>query len=158
MARYKNNSLLRVGPDDGVDQYLENKVLPGANIAITYKQDKTYGKQMILSAVQGGGDPNNGVLEVNNNVVVPNTVTLVLVDASEQSVEVVLPHPAEVIGQLSIVCVGNEHGIAITPPEGASIYDTSNIDLNVSGDSLLFASNRRDTWYCVARYAANWYA
>lgn len=101
----------------------------------------------------------NPVLEVGTSVVVPDYVQLVLVDASAGNCEITLPHPAVTkhpVG-FTVVCVANEYGISLKPPEGTFIFDATNTDLNMPGDAVQFTSNRRDTWYCNGKYATNWY-
>jgi hypothetical protein len=163
MALYKREKfeMLKVSPDDGIDAWLVNKLVEGSNLKISQRDDLSYGKQLVFS-VPGAGEAKGKMLELNQSAVIPSDVSLVVIYANTDefgAVQVTLPHPSEFSSShLAVVCAANEKGIGLAVPEGAKILDDSNIDLNYAGDSLLFMSNLKDTWYCVSRYSANWYA
>lgn len=163
MALYRREKMemLRISPNDMVESWLVNKLVEGSNIKIVERDSNEYGKQLVFS-VPGAGEAKGKMLELNQSAAVSSDVSLVVVYANTDeygSVQVTLPHPSEFSSShLAVVCAANEKGISVVAPEGAKILDESNIDLNYGGDSLLFMSNLKDTWYCVARYSANWYA
>lgn len=163
MALYKKQKfeMIQISPDDGMEGWLVNKLIEGSNIKITCRDDLSYGKQLVFS-VPGAGEAKGKILELNQSAEIGSDVSLCIIYANTDeygAVQVTLPHPSEFSSShLAIVCAANEKGIGLLVPEGAKFLDDSNIDLNYAGDSLLFMSNLKDTWYCVSRYSANWYA
>lgn len=134
------------------------------------------GHQVVISVDRGGpgqGGSFGEVVTLSGEAQVPNNATLVLIDASTIQAIITLPHPAEYLGWISLVCVDNSRGIVVKSPcqdmkasvaENGEIYnsctkifDKSNIEFHASGDSIIFASNRSDTWYCIGKYNAQWY-
>lgn len=158
MGLIKNRDTIKLSPDDGEDQYLINKLVEGANVEFSIKDDPKYGKQLVLSVpgkVPGAGD---NTLELDNDGVILNEVNLVLVDTSKRRCNIMLPFAAEYIGWLSIVCVNNDNSFTLTAQDGDTVFDESNLACHAVGDALTFASDRKKTWFCIGRYSAQWYA
>lgn len=176
MGLTRSPDRIRLSDDDPCPAYLENKVLPGPGIKITRKTNGDYGNQAVISAIGDGQGSFGDVVTVNQEGFhqVSCHASLVLVSSANGPVDLVLPHPSEVLHWISVVCVDktndirfhttNEDDKILEPEEGVVvdsrtfIFDVSNIEFQAAGDSLVFASNRHNTWYCVAKYAACWYA
>lgn len=205
MGLIRNPDIIRLTPDDPIPNYLGAKVQPGDGIVITRKVVRKVGYQAIIGLDKPGAGSSGIVFEAFGEVQVPCNASLVLVNAASQPAVVTLPHPADVIGWLSVVCIDNTQGIVLKSPfedtepekverlarmvEGhqnevvaqkhddddgfdtqgvtsnndivdirTRIFDRSNIEFHAAGDSLIFASNRLDTWYCIGKYSACWYA
>lgn len=186
MGLIRNPDVIRLTPDDPIPNYLGAKVVPGPGVVITRRAVRKVGYQAIIGLDQPGQGSSGTVFEAEGEVQVPSTASLVLVNAASVPAVVTLPHPGEVIGWLSVVCLDNSQGITLkSPDEDAAvetlssafgledgvtndntnvldirtkIFDRSNIEFHAAGDSLIFASNRVDTWFCIGRYSANWYA
>ena len=81
---------------------------------------------------------------------------LVLVDASQEHVELTLPNPNSFrINTLAIVAKDTTLGISLVLPEGATWLDDSNVALNHKGDSLVLISDRESQWICLSRHTAH---
>lgn len=146
--------LVKVSDDDTGVAFLENKVRAGANVILTKDSDNTGYKTLVFSVPNTVGC-NGRVIKVDNNVEIPNDVSLVLVDATLNSVTITLPRPAEVSGWLSLVCIGNEFGITVLPPEDVILFKP--IDLTHTGNSVMLASDRELTWFCIGKNVEDWY-
>jgi hypothetical protein len=175
MGLIRSPDKLRLSDDDPIPSYLGAKVLSGQGITITRRVDGTFGHQAIIACKDNAVGSFGDVFVVNSSgsTQVPNTASLVLVNTQLGSVDLILPHPAEVLHWISIVCIEksndirlhtpNENDKVISPDDGivvdssTKIFDQSNIEFQAAGDSLVFASNRFDTWFCFAKYTANWY-
>ena len=174
MALIRNQNLIRLSPDDPAPGYLSDKVCEGQGIAITQKLHPMFGAQAIFNvnipcAPGMGGD----VVVAEGEFLVSKDANLVLIDASKAKVTVILPHPAEVLGWIACVCLDNSVGIELKVvneddkvrdyDEGVaidtrtSIFDKKNLEFHMAGDAFIFASNRKDTWYCISRYCTSWY-
>jgi hypothetical protein len=161
MALIKKNKenvhLIKISPTDPQGEWLLNKLVEGANVKFTTKETG-YGEQLVISVPGDVPGRDCKILELDQTAEVAPDVNLVLVYANrDAAVDVILPDPAMYFTTLSIVCVANERGINIVAKDGSSILDQSNMDLNYPGDAVTLACNRRDMWYCVGRYHANWY-
>ncbi len=154
MGRYVKPGMLRVTHDDPVVLPLAEKVVPGAGIGLSVK-GSPLGDQLVVHSLAGAGDVERGVVvETSASTTLANNVSMAIIQASVNLVEITLPHPGEVLGWLTLVCVDNTAGVSLRPTPGTNLFDASNIDFNSTGDALIFASNRKDTWYCIARYTA----
>lgn len=152
-----NLELIKISPTDPQGEWLLNKLVEGPNVKFT-KKISGYGEQLVVSVPGDLPGRDGKILELDQTAEVAPDVNLVLVYANrDATVEVILPDPAMCFTSLSIVCVVNERGITIKSKEGSSILDQSNMDLNYPGDAVTLMGNRRDMWYCVGRYHANWY-
>lgn len=158
MALIKRSSgLIKISPTDPQAEWLLNKLIEGPNVKFT-KKDSGYGEQLVISAPGDLPGRDGKILELDQTAEVAPDVNLVLVYANrDAAVDVILPDPTMYFTTLSIVCVLNERGINIVAKDGSSILDQRNMDLNYPGDAVTLACNRRDMWYCVGRYHANWY-
>ena len=116
-----------------------------------------YGSQIVIHSLGGNeGEGSRGtVLETSASADIGPDVSMAIITASVNLVELTLPHPGEVVGWLTIVCVDNRAGVSLRPTPGTNLFDASNIEFNSPGDALIFASNRKDTWYCISRYTAH---
>lgn len=174
MALIRNPDALRLFPDDPIPSFLGNKVFPGQGIALNRKTDKGFGSQVVISAINGAQGSCGEVFQMSESGRVPNNASLVLIDASLNHVVVTMPHPAEVLNWIAVVCVDNSNGVEfksavegepfVSPEDGVvvdcntKIFDAKNLEFQAAGDSFVFASNRCDTWFCIARYASQWYS
>lgn len=200
----RNQDVVRLTHDDPVPNYIAAKIVAGDGIVITQKMADHVGLQAVFACDKPGAGSSGDVVTAEGDFQIPAKASLVLVNAASLPATVTLPHPAEVIGWLTLVCLDNSQGITLRAMNEdaevqtlsvqdlkdkgvyrevneaehkhllhmihdgvmddhvidtrTKIFDKSNIDFHASGDSLIFASNRFDTWYCIGRYAANWYA
>lgn len=188
MGLARNPDILKLWREDPTPHYLGDKVFPGPGINITRRTHPEFGFQAILSCDTGVVGSGGLVIEVRGTAEIPNVASLILVDASEMPAIIILPHPAEVTGWLSVVGVDVSCGITLktaneddpAPLTAQSkeekkekkgkkkktddpadtrtyIFNKENLEFRSAGDAFIFASNRRDAWYCVGRYAADWY-
>jgi hypothetical protein len=186
MGLIRNPDVVRIAPEDPIPNYLAAKVVGGEGIVITRKIVDRVGLQAVFSCDKPSPGSSGIVVEASGNFQVPANASLVIVNAASEPTVVTLPHPADCIGWLSLTCVDNSNPIQIkalnedvalptfevnedgingsTPVNdgipvniATKIFDKSNIDFQAAGDSLIFASNRFDTWYCIGQYRANWY-
>jgi len=155
--RQENVDLIKISPSDPQGEWLTNKLVEGPNVKFT-KKESGYGEQIVLSVPGMLPGRDGKILEIDQTTEVPLDVNLVLVYANRDStVQVILPDPTMYFTTLSIVCVVNEKGIDIKAKDGSSILDASNMDLNYPGDAVTLMCNRKDMWFCIGRYHANWY-
>lgn len=176
--RKPTNYGVRLGPNDPLPGYLKDKIEAGPGFKITEKMTKTVGLKAVLSVETSVAGSHGDVVVLKDSTPVPNTASLVLVDASEEAICVVLPHPAEVLGWLSVVCIDNSNPITFTTScegeageeievegeenhglvdESTKIFNKCGVEFKAPGDSFILASNRYDTWFPIARYSADWY-
>lgn len=155
MARFGKPGLVRVTHDDPVVCPLEEKVIAGPGTQISVKASP-YGHQLVIHAIGAHEEAAHGtVVETTASKKLGPEVSMAIIKAHVQFVEITLPHPGEVLGWLTLVCVDNKAGVSLRPLSGTNIFDASNIEFNSPGDALVFASNRKDTWYCISRYTAH---
>jgi hypothetical protein len=162
MALFKSKETLKISPNDRVDGYLSDKIRAGENISLDIHEHEAYGSQIIVSSNK---TTNRKVIKVTQDTVVEADVHLVLVDSTNNPVNITLPVAHDYNGDLSIVCVGMVHPIILLPNASTQniIFDTSNIEFKAKGDSLVFVSDMENSeenpgaWYCVSRYYAVWY-
>lgn len=95
------------------------------------------------------------LVEVNRSQQLEPKAGLVLVDSSKQHIDLTLPDACDSNNWLVIVAVDNTLGITLNVPPQSKFLDDSNIQFNNTGDSMIFASNREDTWCCIARYTSH---
>lgn len=181
MGLIRNPDVVRIAPEDPIPNYLAAKVVGGEGIVITRKIVDRVGLQAVFSCDKPSPGSSGIVVEASGDFQVPVNASLVIVNAASEPTIVTLPHPGECIGWLSLTCVDNSNPIQIKSPNedfvplptatendgpvndgipvnvATKIFDKSNIDFQAAGDSLIFASNRFDTWYCIGQYRANWY-
>ena len=173
MGLTRNPDVMRLSADDPLPGYFTNKLIQGNGIKITTKTVGGIGNQLVFNCETDVRGSSGEVYETYEDFNVPLDASMVLVNASKRMINLTLPHPSEFIGWLSIVCVDNSNSIQLySPDEGdvaevteegmicdssARILDKSNIEFRAAGDALIFASNRKDTWYCISRYSADWY-
>lgn len=173
MGLSRSPDRIRLSSDDPVPSFLESKVLEGQGIRITRREDAENGHQAVISAIDNQQGSFGDVVVLRASGEIPKNASLVLVDSSLGPIDVMFPHPAEVLHWFSIVCVNKSNSINFhTPNESAElveaedgqmfdcrtgIFDRSNIEFQAAGDSLVFASDRSTMWYCVAKYSADWY-
>lgn len=175
MGLIRSPDKIKLSETDPISSFLGNKVLPGQGITITRRIDNTFGHQAVITCNDNAPGSFGEVVFVNTPgfTQLPNTASLVLVDTQLGKVDLCLPHPAEVLHWISIVCVDrsneiklhtpNENDVVLEPDEGivvdsrTKIFDESNVEFQAAGDSFVFASNRCNVWFCVSKYSANWY-
>ena len=80
-----------------------------------------------------------------------------LLVSQQQNLTLTLPHPAEVLGWLSLVALDTSYAIRITLPEETTILNDSNLHFNFAGDALTLLSNRVDTWMIVGVHRSHFY-
>jgi hypothetical protein len=147
--------MVKVTHDDPVIAPLEEKVVAGPGTQLSVKAGPM-GHQLVVHSLAGTDDVARGsVVETSASMTLGSDVSMAIIQASVNLVEITLPHPGEVLGHLTLVCVDNKAGVSLRPMPGTSLFDASNIEFNSPGDALLFASNRKDTWYCISRYTAH---
>ena len=178
----KNRNLLRISPDDTVDDFICNKLEAGENVSLSLENGPN-GQTLVISA--------NSVVKnslfLNQDGLLDKTNHLVVVDASKNHVIVTLPNASEYSCEpLYFVCADATHGIEVVSQGNDVIFDSSNIKFNAQGDALTFicgflpksvdaiangdsmASGASsvaalsepiaNTWFVVSRTVSQWYA
>jgi hypothetical protein len=95
------------------------------------------------------------LIEISSSQQIEPKVGLVLVNSATRHIDLTLPDASVSNNWLVIVAVDNTLGITLKVPAGSKFLDQSNIQFNNAGDSMIFASDRDCTWFCVARYTSH---
>lgn len=155
MGLSRQPGLVKATHTDPVPLPLQEKIVPGQNTQVSVRNGP-YGEQLVIHALSGSDEVSRGtIVETTASTTLSSDVVMAIVNAQVKLCEITLPHPGEVLGWLTIVCADNRAGVSLRPTPGTTLFDASNIDFNSPGDALILASNRKDTWYCIARYTAH---
>ena len=149
MALIKNRNTLRISPHDWINGFLVTKIVAGENVSIDVERHGGYGEQIVISANKSQG---RRAIALSADGVVDPDVYLVVVDASQNPVNVTLPVAHDYLGQLAIVCADPSHGIQLLPNASTQnvIFYTSSIKFNAKGDAVVLVSDRGQSEPCPA--------
>ena len=154
-----SHDVVRVSETDPRHHYLLRKLKPGENVSFDVENDPDSGDYIVISANKNQG---RAVVTATADLVLDPTVSLVLVDASQNPVTLTLPPAHDYLGELSVVCVDPSFGINIVPNGSTTdqIFDASNMSFVHRGDAMILTSDRlmNGNWYVVGRHFSNWYA
>lgn len=144
--------LVRVGFDDSVPSFLGNKLKAGDGIEIESDYDHEHGgKSLLISS------PIGNILTLSVSSQIPRNVSTVFIDASKNPINIIFPEAKNAIRTLTLVCIDNSNSITLSVPDKTILFSSDNIQFQSAGDSFIFTSNRKDTWFAISRYTNCWY-